>query len=106
MVLRGFDLAVQPGQIHALLGRNGSGKTTALRILLGFLQPHRGRSTVLGIDSACAIESKRVWPLPAADAQPTDTRLLIQALWRAWLRPSCANGLARKAGLPRGRPLP
>jgi ABC-2 type transport system ATP-binding protein len=51
-VLRGLDLRVLPGQIHALLGRNGSGKTTALRILLGFLQPHAGRCTVLGKDSA------------------------------------------------------
>jgi ABC-2 type transport system ATP-binding protein len=50
-VLRGFDLAVKPGQIHALLGRNGSGKTTALRILMGFLDPHAGRATVLGVDS-------------------------------------------------------
>jgi ABC-2 type transport system ATP-binding protein len=47
-VLRGLDLQVRPGQIHALLGRNGSGKTTALRILLGFLAPHAGQSFVLG----------------------------------------------------------
>jgi ABC-type multidrug transport system ATPase subunit len=47
-VLRGLDLRVRPGQIHALLGRNGSGKTTALRILLGFLAPHGGRSSILG----------------------------------------------------------
>ncbi len=47
-VLRGLDLQVLPGRIHALLGRNGSGKTTALRILLGFLEPHAGQSTVLG----------------------------------------------------------
>jgi ABC-2 type transport system ATP-binding protein len=50
-VLRGLDLRVHPGQIHALLGRNGSGKTTALRILLGFLEPHAGRASVLGVDS-------------------------------------------------------
>jgi ABC-2 type transport system ATP-binding protein len=50
-VLRGLSLQVRPGQIHALLGRNGCGKTTALRILLGFLAPHAGRSTVLGVDS-------------------------------------------------------
>lgn len=51
VVLRGFDLVVRPGEIHALLGRNGSGKTTALRILLGFMAPHKGRTTVLGTDS-------------------------------------------------------
>jgi ABC-2 type transport system ATP-binding protein len=51
LVLRDLSLQVRPGEIHALLGRNGCGKTTALRILLGFLEPHAGRSQVLGVDS-------------------------------------------------------
>jgi ABC-2 type transport system ATP-binding protein len=51
VVLRGLSFQVQPGQVYALLGRNGAGKSTALRILLGFLQPHAGRSTVFGVDS-------------------------------------------------------
>jgi ABC-2 type transport system ATP-binding protein len=51
VVLRDLSLQVRPGEIHALLGRNGCGKTTALRILLGFLEPHGGRSQVLGVDS-------------------------------------------------------
>ena len=51
-VLRGLSFRVEPGEIYALLGRNGAGKTTALRILLGFLEPHAGRATVLGSKSA------------------------------------------------------
>src|SRR5688572_12322201 len=51
VVLRDLTLSVRPGEIHALLGRNGCGKTTALRILLGFLEPHAGRSSILGVDS-------------------------------------------------------
>jgi ABC-2 type transport system ATP-binding protein len=50
-VLQGFDLAVPRGSVYALLGRNGCGKTTAIRILLGFLQPHHGRSSLCGRDS-------------------------------------------------------
>jgi len=50
-VLRGLSFAVEPGQIYAFLGRNGAGKTTALRILLGFLDPHAGTARVLGVDS-------------------------------------------------------
>jgi ABC-2 type transport system ATP-binding protein len=50
-ILRGLDLRIAPGQIHAFLGRNGSGKTTAMRLLLGFLAPHAGRTTILGVDS-------------------------------------------------------
>ena len=51
VVLRGLSFQVQPGQVYALLGRNGAGKTTALRILLGFLSPHAGRVAVFGADS-------------------------------------------------------
>ncbi|MBL8749838.1 MAG: ABC transporter ATP-binding protein [Planctomycetes bacterium] len=50
-VLRGLSVRVQPGTVYALLGRNGAGKTTALRILLGFLHPHEGSATVFGCDS-------------------------------------------------------
>lgn len=50
-VLRGLDLTVRPGEIYALLGRNGAGKTTALSILLGELRPMSGRSALLGEDS-------------------------------------------------------
>lgn len=51
VVLKGLSFRVQPGQVYALLGRNAAGKTTALRILLGFLAPHAGSVTVLGQDS-------------------------------------------------------
>ena len=42
---------VPRGSVTAYLGRNGSGKTTSLRILLGLLEPTRGSSTVFGHDS-------------------------------------------------------
>jgi ABC-2 type transport system ATP-binding protein len=45
------DLAVPRGSIFALLGLNGSGKTTTIRLLLGLLEPTRGRASVLGHDS-------------------------------------------------------
>jgi ABC-2 type transport system ATP-binding protein len=44
-----FD--VPRGSVFAFLGRNGSGKTTTIRILLGLIAPTRGSTTVLGHDS-------------------------------------------------------
>jgi len=51
MALDGFTLSGRPGQVIALLGENGAGKTTALKILLGLLRPDSGTSQVLGLDS-------------------------------------------------------
>ena len=34
-ILRGLDLCIQPGEVHALLGRNGQGKTTVAQVLAG-----------------------------------------------------------------------
>lgn len=48
--LRGADLAVEQGQIVALLGRNGAGKTTLLSIIAGLLAPDQGQVEVDGID--------------------------------------------------------
>src|SRR5476651_2032645 len=49
--LDSLDLAVAPGEIVGLLGPNGSGKTTSLRLALGFLKPTSGTATVGGFDS-------------------------------------------------------
>lgn len=48
--LRGADLAVDAGQIVALLGRNGAGKSTLLSIIAGLLDPDAGSVTVDGVD--------------------------------------------------------
>jgi ABC-2 type transport system ATP-binding protein len=48
-VLKGLTLDVRPGRIAGLLGKNGAGKTTALRIVAGLLAPDEGDVTVAGI---------------------------------------------------------
>ncbi|HQT78641.1 MAG: ABC transporter ATP-binding protein [Rhodospirillales bacterium 20-64-7] len=42
MAVRDVSLAVQPGEIVALLGANGAGKSTAVRMIAGVLRPQRG----------------------------------------------------------------
>lgn len=46
-----LTMRVPRGSVFAFLGRNGSGKTTTIRMLLGLLHPTRGRSSILGEDS-------------------------------------------------------
>jgi ABC-2 type transport system ATP-binding protein len=48
----GLNLSVPTGQIYGLVGPDGAGKTTALRLLCGALRPDGGRATVMGIDVA------------------------------------------------------
>ncbi len=50
--LRRVAFAVEPGTIVALIGPNGGGKTTLLRILAGHLRPTHGRANVAGYDVA------------------------------------------------------
>jgi len=48
--LAGVDLAVREGEVLALLGRNGAGKTTFIRIASSLLKPTKGTVRVLGMD--------------------------------------------------------
>jgi branched-chain amino acid transport system ATP-binding protein len=49
-VLRDFSVAVADGEILCLLGRNGAGKTTALKSILGLVPPRSGRRLLNGTD--------------------------------------------------------
>ncbi len=51
-VLRGVSIRVAPGEAIALVGRNGAGKTTALRVMAGLLAPGAGRLMVDGQDAS------------------------------------------------------
>lgn len=49
-VFKGLSLDLQPGHIYGLLGRNGTGKSTLLRNMAGFLFPQGGQIDVLGFE--------------------------------------------------------
>lgn len=50
LVLRDVALAVQPGEIFAMLGKNGMGKSTLLKTVMGFIPVRAGRVRLFGAD--------------------------------------------------------
>jgi branched-chain amino acid transport system permease protein len=46
----GLSLEIRSGEVHGLIGPNGSGKTTALNVISGYYRPWAGRLTLDGID--------------------------------------------------------
>jgi branched-chain amino acid transport system permease protein len=46
----GLSLEIRSGEVHGLIGPNGSGKTTALNVISGYYRPSSGRATLNGID--------------------------------------------------------
>jgi ABC-2 type transport system ATP-binding protein len=49
VALDGLSLAVPAGSIYGLLGQNGAGKTTAIKILMGMVHPSGGVATIFGL---------------------------------------------------------
>ena len=57
--VRELTLRIERGEVFGLLGPNGSGKTTTIRMLCGILEPSAGSATVAGIDVAATPEQVR-----------------------------------------------
>ena len=54
-----LDLAIPRGEVFGLLGPNGSGKTTTIRMLTGLIAPTSGSAVVAGIDVVANPEAVR-----------------------------------------------
>lgn len=62
--LRALDLEVRPGEVFGLLGPNGSGKTTTMKLLLGLLFPTEGEALVFGQPATDVTKNERIGYLP------------------------------------------
>jgi zinc transport system ATP-binding protein len=94
LVLKHVDLAIEPRMTLGIIGPNGGGKTSLLRLLLGLLKPTRGSITIDGLPPDRAIaRGDLVGYLPQNSALPTNFPLSVRQVIRL--------GLAGKAGLLR-----
>lgn len=76
------DWSVREASITALLGRNGAGKTTALKCLMGLLRPSSGEMTIFGEDTRRASSQTRERVGYVSEVSGLDPRLTIHQLIR------------------------
>jgi ABC-2 type transport system ATP-binding protein len=108
-VLRDLNLTVRQGSIYGFLGRNGSGKTTTLRMLAGLTKPDAGVLRILGRDPFTAGAEERQWVgymsekgmIPAYTKVSTVLKL-GRALYPHW-DAALADALVAKYDLPLGK---
>ena len=109
--LDALDLRIAPGEVVGLLGPNGSGKTTALRLMLGFLRPTSGRVTLGGFDCwADSVPARRLVTYLPGELRLYETmtgRQLVTFLGKLRGQPPGAgvDALARKLDIDPDRPL-
>src|SRR5215472_9075897 len=49
--LQGLSFSVPEASAYALIGANGAGKTTTIKVLMNIIEPTRGSTIVMGVDS-------------------------------------------------------
>ena len=95
-VLSGLSLTLEPGEVLALLGPSGAGKTTVVRLILGFIAPERGS---VRLNGAVASADGRVLRLP----EERNLAVVLQEL-ALWPHLTVAGNLAfglEARGMPR-----
>jgi ABC-2 type transport system ATP-binding protein len=109
--VRGLTLRVEKGSIFGLIGPNGSGKTTAIKCLLGLLRPEAGECRVLGEDSKSLSREcrQRVGylsekPFPWQDLAVPDLLRFLASLFDRW-DGSRVAAMAKRMGIALDRPL-
>ncbi|MGN7726780.1 ABC transporter ATP-binding protein [Luteimonas sp. 22616] len=101
VALDGVDLAIAPGQVLALLGANGAGKTTAIALLLGLVRPDAGQALLFG-QSPQQLAARRnigVMLQSAGIADNSKVRELLELTRSYYPRPRSVEDCVSLAGL-------
>jgi ABC-2 type transport system ATP-binding protein len=111
VAVKDLDLAVSRGAVYGLIGRNASGKTTALRLLMGLLHANQGEARVLGWSMWEAPRSARQCVAYVSQTHRLPGGMSLEELSRclkrvnARLDPSQARALAKDWALPWNRTI-
>ncbi len=110
-VLKDVRLSVEAGEVVALLGPNGVGKTTLLRVAAGLTRPQRGEVRIFG-KPAAALEAERGALLYVANPPAFYRHLSGEENLKSWLlllgrsvRAGAVEEAMAAVGLPRARPV-
>ena len=101
------EIEVRPGRITALTGPSGAGKTTAVQVLLGLLEPEQGRAVVIAADGTATdvreLERRTLWDqvtlLPQRPVLPPGTLREVLASARPEAGPAELEAAAVAVGL-------
>ena len=88
--LRGLNLSVEEGSALALIGANGAGKSTTIKVLMNMLAPSAGTATVLGVDSKRLSRIELAQIGYVSENQRLPRRLTVRQ-YLAYLRPLYAS---------------
>ena len=77
----GLDLEIRPGQVHGLIGPNGSGKTTTLNVISGYYAPQRGTAR---LDGDGAARARAPHPRASCASRARSRRRASSARPRCW----------------------
>ncbi|HPZ49130.1 MAG TPA: ABC transporter ATP-binding protein [Propionibacteriaceae bacterium] len=95
--VRGVDLTVWPGQIYALLGTNGAGKTSTVELVEGLAQPSAGAIKVFGLDPVKDRQAVRARTGVVLQSSGFPTTLTVGEMARMWhgtlTRPRAVEGV-------------
>lgn len=90
-VVDSLDLRVPTGCVYGLLGRNGSGKSTTIKILTGMVHADSGRAEILGDESSALKPATRARVAYIAEGHPLPRRMSIgeavnftRSFYRTW----------------------